>query len=101
MVQGIQRLGPQGLEPVAYPGKALHEIVTNAVLHRDYSIATDMQIRVFDNRIEVESPGRLPGHITPENILNEQFARNGAVVRMINKFPEPPNKDVGGGLNRA
>lgn len=101
MVEGIQRLGPSGLEPVKYPFETLHEIVTNAVLHRDYSIQTDVQIRVFDNRVEVESPGLLPGHVTTRNILDEQFARNGSLVRLINKFPEPPNKDVGEGLNTA
>jgi ATP-dependent DNA helicase RecG len=101
MVEGIKRLGPKGLEPVNYPRETLHEIVTNAVLHRDYSIAADIQIRVFDNRVEVESPGVLPGHVTVSNILDEQFARNGALVRLINKFPNPPNKDVGEGLNTA
>ena len=101
MVEGIKKLGPKGLEPVQYPRETLHEIVTNAVLHRDYSIAADIQIRVFDNRVEVESPGVLPGHITVKNMLDEQFARNGALVRLINKFPDPPNKDVGEGLNTA
>ena len=101
MVEGINKLGPKGLEPVKYPRETLHEIVTNAVLHRDYSIAADIQIRVFDNRVEVESPGVLPGHITVRNILDEQFARNGALVRLINRFPDPPNKDVGEGLNTA
>lgn len=60
-----------------------------------------VQVRIFDNRIEVESPGTLPGHITKENILSEQSARNGKIVRLINKFPNPPNKDVGEGLNTA
>jgi ATP-dependent DNA helicase RecG len=101
MVEGIQRLGPKGFEPVVYPDEALHEIVTNAVLHRDYSVATDVQIRVFENRIEVESPGRLPGHVTTRNILKTQFSRNGVLVRLIHKFPDPPNKDVGEGLNTA
>jgi ATP-dependent DNA helicase RecG len=90
-----------GFEAVTYPTETLHEIITNAVLHRDYSIATDVQIRIFDNRVEVESPGKLPGHITAENVLSEQFARNGKIVRLINKFPNPPNKDVGEGLNTA
>jgi ATP-dependent DNA helicase RecG len=36
-----------------------------------------------------------------ENILSERFARNPAIVRLINKFPDPPNKDVGEGLNTA
>jgi ATP-dependent DNA helicase RecG len=101
MIEGIRRLGPRGLEPVAYPPETLHEIVTNAVLHRDYSIAADIQIRVFDNRVEVESPGKFPGHVTPLNMLDEQFAINGSLVRLINKFPNPPNKDVGEGLNTA
>lgn len=101
VVEGVQVLGPTGLESIKYPHETLHEIITNAILHRDYSIAADIQIRVFDNRIEVESPGRLPGHITTQNILTEQFARNGVIVRLINKFPNPPNKDVGEGLNTA
>jgi len=101
LVQGIQRLGPQGFEPVIYPEKTLHEIVTNAVLHRDYSIASDVQIRVFENRIEIESPGCLPGHVTKRNILKAQFSRNGMIVRLVHKFPNPPNKDVGEGLNTA
>lgn len=101
IVEGIHILGPGGLEEIAYPREALHEIITNAVLHRDYSIASDIHVQIFDNRIEVESPGTLPGHITEENILDEQLARNGAIVRLINKFPNPPNKDVGEGLNTA
>lgn len=101
LVEGIQKLGTKGLEAISYPPETLHEIVTNALLHRDYSIPVDVHIRIFDNRIEVESPGRLPGHVTPQNILQEQFARNGSLVRIINKFPNPPNKDVGEGLNTA
>ena len=101
LVEGIQKLGTKGLEAISYPPETLHEIVTNALLHRDYSIPVDVHILIFDNRIEVESPGRLPGHITPTNILQEQFARNGSLVRIINKFPDPPNKDVGEDLNTA
>lgn len=98
IVEGIKKLGPDGLEPVVYPQEALHEVLTNAVLHRDYSIPADVQVRIFDNRLEIESPGRLPGHVTLANITKTQFARNPKVVRLINKFKEPPNKDVGEGL---
>lgn len=101
LIEQIKILGQKGLENIHYPPEALHEIITNAVLHRDYSLTKDVHIRIFDNRIEVESPGKLPGHISTENILNEQFARNGAIVRIVNKFPDPPNKDVGEGLNTA
>jgi ATP-dependent DNA helicase RecG len=100
-VESISVLGVGGLEHVAYPVEAVHEIITNGVLHRDYSIADDVHVRVFENRIEIESPGRLPGHVTVHNILDERFARNGNLVRLINKFPNPPNKDVGEGLNTA
>jgi len=100
-VESIQKMGESGFEPIKYPPETLHEIITNAVLHRDYSIADDVHIRIFDNRIEVQSPGRLPAHVTVENILEERFARNGAIVRILNKFPDPPNKDVGEGLNTA
>lgn len=101
VVEKMKRLGEEGLEGVSYPDETLHEIITNAILHRDYSIAADVHVRVYDNRIEIESPGRLPGHITLDNILSEQSARNPKIVRLINKFPDPPNKDVGEGLNTA
>jgi ATP-dependent DNA helicase RecG len=101
VVEKMKRLGEEGLEGLTYPDETLHEIITNAILHRDYSVAADIHVRVYDNRIEIESPGRLPGHITIENILTEQSARNPKMVRLINKFPDPPNKDVGEGLNTA
>lgn len=101
IVEGVRRMTAQGLLLIEYPEETLHEIITNAVLHRDYSIPDDIHIRIYDNRVEVESPGTLPGHITPLNILDERFARNGNIVRVINKFPNPPNKDVGEGLNTA
>lgn len=101
IIESIKRLGEDGLVAVEYPEDALHEVITNAVLHRDYSIVADVQIRIFDNRIEIENPGKLPGHVTTTNILDTQSARNPSLVRLINKFPNPPNKDVGEGLNTA
>ncbi len=101
IIEGIEKAGPQGMEKVTYPEDALHEILTNAVLHRDYSVAADVQVRIFDNRLEIESPGRLPGHVTIQNISKTQFARNPKLVRLINKFKNPPNKDVGEGINTA
>jgi ATP-dependent DNA helicase RecG len=98
LIEDIKKLGPDGLESIKYPEEALHEVLTNAVLHRDYSIAADVQVRIFDNRVEIESPGRLPGHVTVDLITKTQFARNPKLVRLINKFKNPPNKDVGEGL---
>lgn len=101
VTDSIPKMGTESLEAISYPPETLHEIITNAVIHRDYSVTDDVHIRIFDNRIEVQSPGRLPAHVTVNNYLQERFARNGAVVRILNKFPDPPNKDVGEGLDTA
>jgi ATP-dependent DNA helicase RecG len=101
IIEEMKKLGDENLEGITYPQETLHEIITNAVIHRDYSLADDIHIRIFDNRVEIESPGRLPAHITVKNILEERFARNPAIVRLLNKYPNPPNKDVGEGLNTA
>ena len=100
-IQSISVRTAKGIAIAKYPHEAIHEILTNAVIHRDYAIPDDIHIRLFDNRIEVASPGVLPGHITVDNILDERFARNPSVVRLLNKFPDPPNKVVGEGLNTA
>ena len=101
IVESTDVVGSQKIEAKKYPYVTLHEIITNAVLHRDYSTLKDIQVRIFTNRVEIESPGVLPGHITLENILREQFSRNPKIVRLISKFPAPPNKDAGEGLNTA
>lgn len=99
ITEGIPIIGVDGFEQVKYPTEAIHEVITNAVIHRDYSLNDDIHIRIFDNRIEVQSPGGLPAHITIRNILDERYARNPKIVRLLNKFPDPPNKDVGEGMN--
>ncbi|OGC05161.1 hypothetical protein A2276_04380 [candidate division WOR-1 bacterium RIFOXYA12_FULL_43_27] len=84
-----------------YPLWVVQEAITNAVIHRDYSIQNDTQIRIFDNRIEVESPGVLPGNITVANIKNDRFSRNPVILRTLNRFgEESPNLDIGEGVNR-
>jgi ATP-dependent DNA helicase RecG len=93
IIEGIPRIGESGLKPIEYPTEAIHEIVTNAVIHRDYSINDDIHVRIFDNRIEVSSPGTLPAYVTVKNILVERFARNPKIVRLLNKFKNPPNKE--------
>ncbi len=84
-----------------YPEWVLQEAITNAVIHRDYSIQDDIQIRIFDNRIEVESPGIFPGHVTISNIRHERFSRNPIILRTLNRFgEEAPNLDIGEGVDR-
>jgi ATP-dependent DNA helicase RecG len=99
LIEAVSVLKPNGeLEQLSYPPEALKEVIVNAVIHRDYNISDDIVIRVFDNRVEVKSPGRLPGHMTLDNLLTDRFSRNPTINRLINKYPDPPNKDIGEGL---
>jgi ATP-dependent DNA helicase RecG len=90
-----------GLQKVAYPPEAIWEVVVNAIIHRDYAIADDVQVRIFDNRIEIESPGKLPGFVTVDNILDVRYSRNKQIVRTLARYKTPPNRDMGEGLNTA
>lgn len=86
-------------ERTGYPEFAWREAIVNAVAHRDYSITgTAIQIRMFDDRLEVESPGTLPGIVTCENIADERFSRNPQIVGVLKawKYIE----DLGWGINR-
>ena len=96
---GVQRT-TQGFElKQKYPQKVVQEAITNAVLHRDYQASADIQIRIFTNRIEVESPGLFPGAITPENIGEiGSKPRNPKLTDHIREFPNPPNLDAGEGV---
>lgn len=100
LADATYRVGGE-LVKLNYPAEALFEILVNAVIHRDYSINDDVHVRVYDNRVEVQSPGRLPGSVTIQNILDERYARNPKIVRLLHKLPEPVNHDIGEGLNTA
>jgi ATP-dependent DNA helicase RecG len=64
-----------------YPSFAVREALVNAVCHRDYRLTgRRIEIRMFDDRLEVTSPGGLPGYITVDNIVEEHFSRNPRLV---------------------
>lgn len=82
-----------------YPERVIKEAITNAVLHRDYRLNRDIHVRIFDDRVEVESPGRLPGHLTPATIETARSVpRNSLLARHLREFPNPPNVDAGEGV---
>jgi ATP-dependent DNA helicase RecG len=82
-----------------YPERVVKEAIVNAVIHRDYRLNRDIVIRIFDDRITVESPGALPGTITPANIERARSkARNPLVAQNLREFPVPPNIDDGEGV---
>lgn len=93
-------LAKSGFETVhRYPTRVIREAITNAVIHRDYHINRDVHIRIFDNRIEVESPGLFPGNISTDTIeFAGSFSRNPLIVNCLREFPEPPNIDAGEGV---
>ncbi len=99
LAAGIQ-MGPLGFEIVQqYPVRVIKEAITNAVIHRDDSIPADIHVRIFPTRIDVESPGALPGNITVRNIQTVgSFTRNPLIVDNLREFPDPPNLDAGEGV---
>jgi ATP-dependent DNA helicase RecG len=77
LVSGLERE-----EIPEYPPAAVREAIVNAVAHRDYRLTgRRIEVRMFDDRIEIISPGGLPGHITLENIVDEHFSRNPRLVK--------------------
>jgi len=69
------------------PKEALREAVINAIAHRDYHLASQIRIFIFNNRIEIISPGKLPYSLTLENIkLGVHSERNPLIVSYIAKM---------------
>lgn len=101
LMSNVKIWTPKGLETVNYPNETIWEILVNAIIHRDYSISDDVHILIYNNRIEIISPGKLPGYVTEDNILEARYSRNTKIVRTLNRYKNPPNKDMGEGLNTA
>lgn len=82
-----------------YPEFAWKEIIINAIAHRDYSIkGTDIQIKMFDDRITVESPGTLPGIVRLNNLRSVHFSRNPKIARFLQEYEYV--KEFGEGVDR-
>lgn len=72
------------LERPDYPEAAVREAIVNAVVHRDYSIAgTDIELNVFDDRLEIISPGRLPNTITVDRMRAGCRAARNEMLREV------------------
>ena len=84
-------------ERYEYPPDAIREAMTNAVVHRDYESSSKVQVRIFDNRIEVWSPGLLPEGITIDDLKREHrsIPRNPLLFKQF--FWVKYVEDVGGG----
>ncbi len=82
------------------PPAALEELVVNMLLHRDYFISAPWRVMLFDNRIELISPGALRNNLTVENIRNGvSNIRNPLIASFATK--ELPYRGIGTGIRRA
>jgi ATP-dependent DNA helicase RecG len=67
-----------------YPFEAVRELLVNAVAHRDYNQQGDtIHLNLFADRLEVSSPGGLPGPVNLENLLKARFSRNPVIVQVL------------------
>ena len=82
-----------------YPEYAWREIVTNAVVHRSYAMrGADIQIKVFEDKLEIISPGRFPGPVNEKNIQDTHYSRNPRIARVMSELGFV--KELGEGVNR-
>ncbi len=90
------RFEKQGL----IPEDAWLEGIVNAVIHRSYSLGGDhVRVEIFDDRIEIESPGRFPGLVDPERPESiTRFARNPRIARVCSDLRI--GQELGEGIRR-
>lgn len=80
--------GGQRVQWPAYPPAVLREAIVNALVHRDYSIAgTDILLVIYSDRLEIQSPGRLPNTVTVEGMkAGMRYARNQTLVNVMRDY---------------
>ena len=82
-----------------YPKFVIQEMVVNACCHRAYNIkGTEIQIKMLDDRLVFESPGRLPGTVKPSNIRHTHFSRNPKIAQFLKAYDFV--KEFGEGVDR-
>lgn len=81
------------------PVIALEEALTNALLHRNYFLASNIRLFIFDNRVEIISPGTLPNTVKVENIkYGVHMERNTIFMSIIRDLKEIPYRGSGTGV---
>jgi ATP-dependent DNA helicase RecG len=80
----VRLMGLQHQESLEYPFEAVRELLVNAVAHRDYNLQGDnIHLNIFSNRMEISSPGTLPGPVTLKNLLEARYARNAVISQVL------------------
>ncbi len=75
----------QSLIP-SFPQSAVQEAVSNALIHRDYRLAAPIAIKIYDDRIDIHSPGSPPGIATLDNLAQQSFYRNLRIVSNLQQW---------------
>jgi ATP-dependent DNA helicase RecG len=80
--------GGQRVDRPVYPPAVLRETVVNALVHRDYSVAgSDVTLAIYSDRVEIQSPGRLPNTVTLEGMkAGMRYARNQTLVNVMRDY---------------
>ena len=87
-MQVAARKEPARVNLPQYSDKALFEALVNAVVHRDYSIrASKIRLSMFEDRVEIQSPGSLPNNLTIESMTARQATRNEALTSILGRMP--------------
>lgn len=97
-IQVGEEFNVQGVLEV--PLVVLVELLINAMVHRDYFIHSSIKLFIFDNRIEIISPGRLPNTLTIENIKSGISVARNPILHSITQFVLPYS-GLGSGIPRA
>lgn len=93
---------PERKEVWEYPKEALREAIVNAICHRNYEDTGNVQVRIFDDRLEVWNPGLLPGNLTIEMLRkdhqskprNELIARCFYLIKYIEQWGTGTNRMI-------
>ncbi len=90
---------PARAELPRYSEEALFEAVVNAVAHRDYSIqGSRIRLSMFEDRIEIQSPGSLPNNLTVDDMPHRQATRNKLLTSLLRRVPAYGIRGTGGQL---
>jgi ATP-dependent DNA helicase RecG len=96
----VRLVGLAHQEIPEYPLEAVRELLVNAVAHRDYNVQGDtIHVHLFADRLELHSPGVLPGPMNLNNLLEARFSRNAVIMQVLADMGFVER--LGYGLNRV
>lgn len=83
------------------PSEVFEELLVNAVVHRDYLVSAPIRIFIYDDRIEIISPGHLPNHLTVEKIIAGSTNLRNPILSSFAARGVLPYRGLGSGISRS